>query len=129
MARARVAVTVLPDAPPPGSPRALPPAVLPSAATAPEATTAKPVAPVTGDAVVDHYQPRTELGRDLLELRRAYILGGGKLLSWDELDEEMRERRGGARVSRQRDPDAITAGDYDMIARLDGVSHLPGPAP
>jgi len=95
--RARVAVTVLPDIPLPWSPRAIPPAVHPPAATAPEeATTAMPVAPLTGDAVVDHYQRRTALGRDLLELRRAYILGGGKLLSWDELDEEMRERRGGA---------------------------------
>jgi len=51
--------------------------------------------PVTGDAVTDHYQPRTDLGRKLIELRRAYIREGGKLLSWDELDEEMRQRRGG----------------------------------
>ena len=84
---------------------------------------------MTGDAVVDHYQPRTALGRDLLELRRAYILGGGKLLSWDELDEEMRERCGAAQVSRQRNPAAITARDDDMIAHLDGASHLPDPAP
>ncbi|WP_295587406.1 hypothetical protein [uncultured Lamprocystis sp.] len=130
VARARVAVAVLPDTPPPCSPRALSPAVLPPTATAPEeAATATPVAPMTGDAVVDHYQPRTALGRDLLESRRAYILGGGKLLSWDELDEEMRERRGGAYVSRQRDPAAITAGDDDMTAPLDRVSHLRGPAP
>jgi len=102
--------------------------VHPPAATAPdEATTATPVAPLTGDAVVDHYQPRTELGHELLELRRAYILGGGKLLSWDELDEEMRERRG--HVSRRQAPDAITAGDDDMIAHLEEVSHLPGNAP
>ncbi|WP_295386120.1 hypothetical protein [uncultured Thiodictyon sp.] len=51
--------------------------------------------PVTGDAVTDHYQPRTELGRKLIELRRAYVRGGGKLLSDDELDEEARQRRGG----------------------------------
>lgn len=50
---------------------------------------------LTGDTVVDYYQPRTELGRKLIALRRAYISGGGKLLSWDELDEEMRLRRGG----------------------------------
>lgn len=49
----------------------------------------------TGDLVVDHYRPRTELGRQLVELRRAYILEGGKLLNWEELDEEIRERRGG----------------------------------
>jgi hypothetical protein len=50
---------------------------------------------LVGDPLVDFYQPRTELGRKLIELRRAYILGGGKLLSWDEVSEEVRERRGG----------------------------------
>ena len=50
---------------------------------------------LTGDAVVDHYQPRTELGRKLIELRRAYIESGGKLVSWDEVNAEVRERRGG----------------------------------
>ena len=94
MARARVAVTVLPDAPPPGSPRALPPAVLPPAATAPEeATTATPVAPVTGDAVVDHYQPRTELGRDLLAIRRRAIARGLQLQSVDAILDEVRQGR------------------------------------
>ncbi len=51
--------------------------------------------PVTGDAVTDHSQPRTDLGRKLIELRRANVLEGGKLLSGDEFDEEKRERRGG----------------------------------
>lgn len=51
--------------------------------------------PLIGDAVADHYQPRTELGRKLIALRRANILAGGKLLSNDELDEEIRRRRGG----------------------------------
>jgi hypothetical protein len=51
--------------------------------------------PLTGDPVTDHYQPRTELGRRLVELRRASIRDGGKLLSCDELDEEVRQRRGG----------------------------------
>jgi hypothetical protein len=50
---------------------------------------------LTGDAVVDHYQPRTELGRKLIELRRAYIEEGGKLMSWDEINAEVLERRGG----------------------------------
>jgi len=50
--------------------------------------------PVTGDAVTDHYQPRTELGRKLIELRRAQVRDGGRLLSCEELDEEMRQRRG-----------------------------------
>jgi len=51
--------------------------------------------PVTGDAVTDHYQPRTDLGRKLIALRRANVLEGGKLLSGDEFDNEMRERPGG----------------------------------
>jgi hypothetical protein len=49
----------------------------------------------TGDVVVDHFQPRTALGRRLLALRRAHVLGGGKLLGWDEIDTEVRSRRGG----------------------------------
>ncbi|NEV62355.1 hypothetical protein [Thiorhodococcus minor] len=50
---------------------------------------------IVGDAVVNVYQPRTELGRRLVELRRAHLLGGGKLLDWDEIEAEARERRGG----------------------------------
>ena len=44
---------------------------------------------------LDHYVPRTELGRRLLALRRTYVQGGGRLLSWDEIDAEVRLRRGG----------------------------------
>lgn len=51
--------------------------------------------PLLGDPLVDHYRPQTELGRRLIELWRAHILAGGKLLNWDELDEEVRSRRGG----------------------------------
>lgn len=54
-----------------------------------------PQGPLLGDPVVDFYEPRTDLGRRLVELRRAYILGGGRLLSWEEIDAEMRGRRGG----------------------------------
>ena len=50
---------------------------------------------LVGDAVVDFYRPRTELGRRLIELRRAYLEGGGKLMSWDEVNDEVRRRRGG----------------------------------
>ncbi|CAK0778440.1 hypothetical protein CCP4SC76_650007 [Gammaproteobacteria bacterium] len=50
---------------------------------------------LVGDPLVDNFQPRTELGRKLIELRRIYIQNGGKLLTWDELDEEMCRRRGG----------------------------------
>lgn len=53
------------------------------------------VEPLTGDPLRDNCQPRTEIGRMALAARRAYIEAGGKLLSWDEIDEEMRQRRGG----------------------------------
>ncbi len=49
----------------------------------------------TGNDVVDGYQPRTELGRRLMELRRAYPESDGNRMSWDEIDAEMHERRGG----------------------------------
>jgi hypothetical protein len=45
--------------------------------------------------VVDDYRPRTELGRDLLALRRAYVRDGGKLFSWEEIEAEVADRRGG----------------------------------
>jgi len=41
------------------------------------------------------YHPRTPLGRHLLALRTSYLNHGGKLLSADGLEEEMRARRGG----------------------------------
>ena len=47
------------------------------------------------DAVVDHYQPRTEIGRLALAARQAYIQAGGKLLTANEINEEVRRRRGG----------------------------------
>lgn len=50
---------------------------------------------LTGDSVVDHYRPRTELGRKLIALRRAYITTGGQLLNGEGLDAEMRLRSGG----------------------------------
>ncbi len=49
----------------------------------------------TGDSVVDNYRPRTELGRKLLALRRAYVMSGGQLLDGDGLDAEIWLRRGG----------------------------------
>lgn len=50
---------------------------------------------ITGDVVVDNYLPRTELGRKLLALRRAYVTSGGQLLDSDALDVELQLRRGG----------------------------------
>ena len=57
-------------------------------------TTRTPVS-LTGDARLDEFQPRTELGRKLVALRRAYLAGGGALLSAAAIDQELRARRGG----------------------------------
>lgn len=88
--RARVVVTVLPDTPAPWPQR--------ETAAAPESPEEAVVEtagrPLTGDAVVDHYQPRIELGRKLVELRRAYIESGGKSMTQDEGLAEVRHRRG-----------------------------------
>lgn len=50
---------------------------------------------LTGDLVVDHYRPRTDLGVKLLALRRAYIENGGALLDDAAFEAELRGRRGG----------------------------------
>jgi hypothetical protein len=54
---------------------------------------------LTGDRVVDHYVPKTELGKRLVALRRAYIEGGGRLMDWEEIEAEVRSRRGGAEAA------------------------------
>ncbi len=43
------------------------------------------------------YQPRTELGRKLLELIRAQVESGERFLTMDEVLEEVHIRRGGVR--------------------------------
>jgi len=58
-------------------------------------TTIRVYAALTGDPVVDNYHPRTELGRKLLALRRAYVTTGGQLLDGTALDAEVQLRRGG----------------------------------
>lgn len=47
------------------------------------------------DAVAEAFKPKTEFGKQLLALRRAYVEKGGKLLDADALDQELRQRRGG----------------------------------
>jgi len=59
------------------------------------------------DPILDHYQPRTEIGHKLLALRRVYLESGGKLMTWDEIDEEVRRRRGG--LSDGGGPDRLAA--------------------
>jgi hypothetical protein len=44
---------------------------------------------------LDDYQPKTELGKTLLALRKAYVGNGGRLLSGEALDKELHSRRGG----------------------------------
>ena len=87
--QARVVVTVLPDALPT---RSVPFQAIANTEEILKTSSHSP----TGDAVVDDYQPRTELGRRLIALRRTHIEQGGTLVSWDEIDAEVRERRGGA---------------------------------
>jgi nitrous oxide reductase accessory protein NosL len=45
--------------------------------------------------LVDEYWPRTKIGRLALAARKAYIESGGKLLNFDEINAEVRSRRGG----------------------------------
>ncbi len=41
------------------------------------------------------YQPRTDLGRELWELRQKIVAAGEPLLDADEIDREVARRRGG----------------------------------
>lgn len=50
---------------------------------------------VARDTVAEAFKPKTEFGKRLLALRRAYVEKGGKLLDADALDQELRQRRGG----------------------------------
>jgi hypothetical protein len=49
---------------------------------------------VTANATSDDIRPRTRLGAQLLERRRAIIAAGIPLLNWEEIDAEVVERRG-----------------------------------
>jgi hypothetical protein len=42
----------------------------------------------------DAWQPRTALGRRLKELRAKFVADGGQLLTDEQIEEELRERRG-----------------------------------
>ena len=53
------------------------------------------VEPLTGDDVVDRYEPHTEIGHLALAARKAYLKAGGKQLTADEINGEVRRRRGG----------------------------------
>lgn len=51
--------------------------------------------PSMHDRVAESFKPKTELGRRLLALRRAYVEKGGALLDAEALDRELQRRRGG----------------------------------
>ena len=70
-----------------------PPKWAPDLPVACESGKAHVCAVLTGDLVVDNYLPRTELGRKLLALRRAYVTTGGHLLDGNALDAEVQLRR------------------------------------
>lgn len=53
------------------------------------------VGSVVQDWAMNGFQPRKELGRKLLALRRAYVKKGGQLLDGEGLERELRLRRGG----------------------------------
>lgn len=50
---------------------------------------------LTDDPMTEDYQPRSEIGRLALAARKAYLAGGGELLSADDISAEVRRRRGG----------------------------------
>ena len=47
-------------------------------------------------ALAQARQAKTPLGRRLWEIRASIVASGVALLSWDEIDQEVAERRGGA---------------------------------
>ena len=49
------------------------------------------------DALAQALQAKTPLGRRLWEIRASIVASGVPLLSWDEIDREIEERRGGSR--------------------------------
>lgn len=59
------------------------------------ALTTRPTSSVPRQDWAHAFQPRTGLGMRLLALRQAYVAGGGRLVSAAELDDELRQRRGG----------------------------------
>lgn len=61
------------------------------------ASTAATTVPTRKDPAAEqpNYQPRTELGRELWDLRQKIIASGEPLLDAEEIDREVARRRGG----------------------------------
>lgn len=51
--------------------------------------------PAARDAVAEAFKPKTEFGKRLLALRRAYVANAGPLLDAEAFDRELQQRRGG----------------------------------
>ena len=48
----------------------------------------------TKDSVLTSFHPKTELGKKLTEIRKAYVKKGGKLLDQKALETDVQKRRG-----------------------------------
>ena len=55
----------------------------------------QPAVWITDNEIPAEYHARTDLGRKLIAIRRAYIENGGSLLDEHGVDVEIRARRGG----------------------------------
>lgn len=44
--------------------------------------------------LIQEYQPRTPLGHRLWEIRKRIVASGERLLTWDEIEDEVARRRG-----------------------------------
>jgi hypothetical protein len=42
------------------------------------------------------YEPRTDFGRELMAIRARVVASGQRLLSWEDVEREIAERRGSA---------------------------------
>ena len=92
------------------------------------------VEPILQDDLVNRYEPRTEIGRKAMAARRAYIKGGGKLMDQDEINEEVRRRRGGVGEVRREEnpsfcllpPEEVRSDDGDELSGLIGLAEVDG---
>jgi hypothetical protein len=56
----------------------------------------KCIASRSGNQGEEVYQPRTALGRRLMSIRAKIVASGEPLLNWQEIEQEVAERRGEA---------------------------------
>jgi len=56
----------------------------------------KRIASRSSDQCEEVYQPRTALGRRLMSIRAKIVASGEPLLNWQDIEQEIAERRGEA---------------------------------